>query len=395
MRTFPIEPQDDILSKRPDVVWMSPEVSIFGWGESLRIAAGFGPTRFARAETAFRDWVDAQGPSVDEGPGPVALASFTFDDRSAGSVLVVPEVAIVRNDHGWWAVESGARRFIDIVTSPPADGPPPDRPRYAGASIPDVHWMEAVADAIELIDEGAIEKVVLARDYALWSKTAFDPVRLLTRLGARFPECFVFQVDGLVGASPEQLILRRGRTVESRALAGSAPRSADPLEDEQIGKALLSSDKDRREHESAAASVGRVLGEICSRLEREPEPTLLRLANVQHLATRFSGRLGSELSAMQVAARLHPTAAVGGTPAPDAMQVIRRLERMDRGRYAGPVGWMDRHGDGCFAIALRCAEISGARARLFAGAGIVEGSLPESELEETRIKLLAMQSAFE
>jgi len=178
-------------------------------------------------------------------------------------------------------------------------------------------------------------------------------------------------------------------------LAGTAARSDDTDEDERLGKALLASDKDRREHESAAASVGRVLGGLCERLERQAEPDLLRLANVQHLATRFEGRLAGRNSALDIAGRLHPTAAVGGTPSDGAVEAIRRLEQMDRGRYAGPVGWMDGEGDGCFAIALRCAEISGARARLFAGAGIVDGSLPEAELEETRIKLLAMQSAFD
>ena len=395
IHTAEIDAPADPLAYRPDLVWMSPATSVFGWGEALRLAAGFGPGRFTRAEAGFSEWIArAEISSAGAERGPVAFSSFTFDERSAGSVLIVPAVTMVRRNDRWYLV-SVDDATLESVIHQPADPTPADRPRYAGASIPDVQWLESVAHAIELIGEGRAEKVVLARDYALWSKTPFDPIRLLSRLEDRFPDCHVFRVDGLVGASPELLVRRTGRNVESQTLAGSAARSDDQDEDERLGKQLLSSDKDLREHASAAASVGRVLGEICERLEREAEPSLLRLANVQHLATRFEGRLAQPMSAIEVADRLHPTAAVGGTPTPVAVEMIRQLEHMDRGRYAGPVGWMDSDGDGEFAIALRCAELSGARARLFAGAGIVEGSLPEAELEETRIKLLAMQSAFD
>lgn len=393
VESHPVDPPiTDPLDNRPDLVWMSPNRAVYGWGEALRLAAGFGPDRFRRVESGFAEWAARCTPTGDRPP--VAFASFTFDERSAGSVLVVPEAALVRDGDQWRAVTVG-NATLERVMHHPETSVAPDRPRFAGASIPDVQWLEAVAEAIELIERGEAEKVVLARDYALWSKTPFDPIRLLSRLEDRFPDCHVFRVDGLVGASPELLIRRTGRLISSQALAGSAPRSDDDAEDERLGKELLASDKDLREHASAAASVGRVLGELCEFLERDPAPSLVRLANVQHLGTRFSGRLAEPISALEVAGRLHPTAAVGGTPTVIAVDMIRRLERMDRGRYAGPVGVVDANGDGEFAIALRCAEISGARARLFAGAGIVDGSLPEAELEETRIKLLAMQSAFE
>ena len=396
IRTVEIAAPNDPLGHRPDLVWMSPTTSVFGWGEALRLAAGFGPGRFSRAERGFTEWVAAADVVSDTTErGPVAFSSFTFDERSAGSVLIAAAVTIVRRNDRWYLISVDDATFESVMQQPVAAPGSMDRPRYAGASIPDVQWLESVANAIDMISAGRAEKVVLARDYALWSKTPFDPIRLLTRLEARFPDCHVFRVDGLVGASPELLVRRAGRNVESHTLAGSAARADDPAEDERLGKQLLSSDKDLREHASAAASVGRVLGEICERLEREAEPSLLRLANVQHLATRFAGRLAHPMTAIDVAGRLHPTAAVGGTPTPVAVEMIRQLEHMDRGRYAGPVGWMDSQGDGEFAIALRCAELSGARARLFAGAGIVEGSLPEAELEETRIKLLAMQSAFD
>ncbi len=399
VRTIPTDAPIDLLGLRPDVVWMGPDTELFGWGRAHRVAAGFGPERFDRADESFRQWTESV--EIDDGvrrpgTGPVAFASFTFDERSAGSVLVVPEVIVGRSGPGWFVTTAGSiDPAVVLDRAPRATAAPSDRPRFAGASIPDVMWLESVAEAIDQIEEGTVSKVVLARDFALWSKQPFDPMHLAARLHERFPECFTFLVDGLVGASPELLLRKTDRTVESQSLAGSARRSDDAAEDERIGKELLASDKDRREHESAAASVGRVLGEVCDRLERDPEPALLRLANVQHLATRFSGTLAQRRPILDLVGRLHPTAAVGGTPTAQAIELIRQLEHMDRGRYAGPVGWLDAAGNGEFAIALRCAELSGARARLFAGAGIVEGSLPENELEETRIKLLAMQSAFE
>jgi menaquinone-specific isochorismate synthase len=178
-------------------------------------------------------------------------------------------------------------------------------------------------------------------------------------------------------------------------LAGSARRGDDASEDDLLGKELQASAKNQHEHALAAASVGRVLGEVCRRIDRPATPDILRLANVQHLATRFNGTLDQPRHVLDLVGALHPTAAVGGTPTGKAMDLIRRLEKMNRGRYAGPVGYFDVAGDGEFAIALRCAELAGARARLFAGSGLVTGSVPEEELEETRLKLRAMLSALE
>jgi menaquinone-specific isochorismate synthase len=197
----------------------------------------------------------------------------------------------------------------------------------------------------------------------------------------------------MVGATPELLARLQGDDVTSLVLAGSAPRGATPTEDQLRGEALLVSAKDRWEHELAVDSVRAVLQERCDRLEMEG-PGVLRLANVQHLATRLQGRLVGAKGIGDLIAALHPTAAVCGTPRQAALDRIRSLEQMDRGRYSGPVGWLDADGNGEFGIALRCAEVNGSRARLFAGAGVVAESLPEAELEETRLKLLAMQSAL-
>lgn len=398
IRTVEIDRPPGLLEHAPHVAWLHEDLAMVGWGEAARLDAGLGDGRFRRATESWDQLVEIV--DVDDevgrpGTGLIGFGSFSFDSRSSGSAIVIPSVLIGKAGTQWWLTtvdDADPARYLHPAGTGPAR---PDRARYAGASIPDVIWIEAVAEAVRRIDAGQIEKVVLARDLALWSKAPFDHRVVLQRLHERFPECFTFLVDGLVGASPELLVSRRDRRIESLALAGSARREADPEEDWLVGKALLSSDKDRREHEAAAASVGEALGAVCRSLERDSEPWLLRLANVQHLATRFLGELAERRSVIELAGRLHPTAAVGGTPTDRAVAVIQELEAMDRGRYAGPVGWVDHHGDGDWAIALRCAELSGARARLFAGAGIVAGSLPENELEETRLKLRAMIDVLE
>ena len=387
-----------LVEHDPPLAWISDDQTIIGFGEAFRISAGLGSERFDRARHAFLQWLD--GCQIDDrvdrtGTGPVAFASFTFDSRSPGSVLIVPEVAFGRTGGQWYVTTVGDADHSRYLTAREQPGVERDRPRFAGASIPDVAWVEAVAEAIERIRRGEARKVVLARDFALWSRTRFDTTRLMAKLIERFPHCFTFAVDGLIGASPELLVRTDGHAVSSVALAGTAARSHDPDIDDRLGAELLDSDKDRFEHLLAAESVERVLEEVTTSLSKDDTPTLRKLDNVQHLATAFDGVLAEPTSAMELAGMLHPTAAVGGDPTDAAIEMIRELEGMDRGRYAGPVGWMDRHGRGEFAIALRCAEISGARARLFTGAGIMADSLPENELEETRLKLGAMMSALE
>lgn len=393
-RTQPIPPLDDPLGREPDTVWMSPEMTLFGWGEAVRFQPGPGSDRIDRIRRRFSDVIEQATVESDldgEGPGPVVIASVSFAAETAGSVALIPEVVVGRRHDDWWMTSvNGAG-----LPRPSLDVPPHvDRARYAGSSVPDVLWLESAAEAVRQIKAGAIEKVVLARDYAVWSREPFHPPRLLRYLAGRFPRCHVFQVDGLIGASPELLVRRRGDRMESLVLAGSAPSFDDPGADRESGAQLLSSGKDRHEHELAVRSVTDALAPITTHLQAPGEPSLLRLDNIQHLATPVLATVSGGLDALALADSLHPTAAVGGTPTGAALELITRIEGMDRGRYAGPVGWMDGRGDGEFAIALRCAELSGARARLFAGAGIMAESLPEAELEETRIKLAAMMGAL-
>ncbi len=392
--TQAIGPLDDPLGRDPDTVWMSQQVSLWGWGEALRIQPGAGPDRFATAQVRFVDLTqtaDIADPEPAPGTGPVAFSSFTFADEASGSVMVVPRVVVGNRGDAWWLTT------VDDAGPPPAVSPPPetDRARYAGSSVPEVLWLEAVAEAVDRIRAGDLEKVVMARDFAVWSRQPFHPPRLLRHLATRFPSCHVFRVAGLIGASPELLVRRMGRRLDSLVLAGSAPVADDPHQDARARHGLLSSDKDQWEHRLAVTSVTDALAPRCDSLEVDEAPSILRLENVQHLATTIRARLVGDDDALTLAGSLHPTAAVGGTPTEAAVRLIRHLEGMDRGRYAGPVGWMGGSGDGEFAIALRCAELSGARARLFAGAGVVSGSRPEAELDETRLKLQAMMGALE
>jgi menaquinone-specific isochorismate synthase len=255
-----------------------------------------------------------------------------------------------------------------------------------------------VADAVAAIRAGGLRKVVLARDMFATAAEPIDARLLLRRLASRYPDCFTFACDGMVGATPELLVRRAGRQVSALVLGGTAPRGGDLAEDEALGSELLASAKNNEEHAYAVVSIRDALRPLCDALDVEARPALLKLPNLQHLGTRVRGTLtesGTPKSALALAAALHPPAAVCGTPTGAALELIRELEHMDRERYAGPVGWVDAEGNGEWGIALRCAQLSGRTARLFAGCGIVAGSDPGAELAETLVKFQPMRGALE
>ena len=400
VRTVRIDDPGDLLARLPStdpLAWIRHGDGLVGWGVAHRVDVGTGATRFADADQALRGWFDdaAIQREVDgPGTGPVAFASFTFDGNTAGSSMVIPHVIVGRRDGECWMTVVGDE---DVALPPAQPLPPPTRVRYAGATVSEVAWLEQVAKAARGVRSGALDKVVLARDLQVWAADPLDVRVLARRMVERFDGCWTFIHAGLVGATPELLVRRCGEGIESIVLAGSIGRAPDLDEDKRLGETLLASAKDQVEHRLAAASVVDGLASIpgIDRLSADPSPWLLRLANVQHLATRVTATLPGAVSALNLAGALHPTAAVCGTPRREAMDLIRGGEGMDRGRYSGPVGWVDADGNGEFGIAIRCADVSGTRARLFAGAGIVGESLPEMELEETRLKLRAMQSALE
>lgn len=382
--------------------WIRDGVGLVGWGAAARIDPGCGAGRF-KAAGAVVDRLDTarhDGPS--EVP-PTALAAFTFDADAAGSAVIVPEVLVRATSHGTFmtvavtdpdALDARWDRACDALRRADRRPPSDDRIRYAGASRSELEWLEAVAAAIEKLEHSVVDKVVLARDVHVWARADFDVWELAGRLAVTFPSCFTYVFDGLVGASPEMLVRRRGATVESVVLAGSARRGKGATDDARRGAALAESSKDLAEHDLAVASVAGPLGAVCSSVELEG-PSVMKLANVQHLATAVRGSLARDLTVLELAGMLHPTAAVGGTPRDTALDVIATLEKLDRARYSGVVGAVEAGGNGELAIALRCGEFEGARGRLFAGAGLVPGSVPEAELEETRLKLRAMEAVLE
>ena len=270
--------------------------------------------------------------------------------------------------------------------------------RWQEGSLPGPRWEQAVAEAVAAIKTGGLRKVVLARDVFGIAAEPIDARVLLRRLAARYPDCFTFACDGMIGATPELLVSREGHQVSALVLGGTLPRGADQAQDDALGAELLASAKNNEEHAYAVDSIREALQPLCEELEVEARPALLKFPNLQHLGTRVRGTLaggGTPKSALALAAAVHPPAAVCGTPTAAALDLIRELEHMDRERYAGPVGWIDAEGNGEWGIAIRCAQLSGRTARLFAGCGIVAGSEPAAELAETLVKLQPMRGALE
>jgi menaquinone-specific isochorismate synthase len=383
------------------LAWVRQGAGLVGWGEAARVTLPAGADRFADGEKWLRELID--GAQVDDevrrrGSGLVAFGSFTFDDASDGSVLIVPRAILGRDGTGnaWLTTitPDGETPWQPAPFDPPE---PPDIVSWHDGALSAPEWEQAVGEAVRRIKHsGSLRKVVLARDLYASANRPIDARALLDRLASRYPGCYTFACDGLVGATPELLISRDGWRVSSLVLAGTTPRGATPAEDSGLAAALLGSAKENEEHQYAAASLENALAPLCQAMYVAPHPALIRLPNLQHLGTRVRGTLTSiDRSALGLAAAVHPTAAVGGTPTDAAVELIRELESMDRERYAGPVGWVDADGNGEWGIALRCAQLDGTRARLVAGCGIVAGSDPAAELAETITKFRPMRTALE
>ncbi|MBB5954760.1 menaquinone-specific isochorismate synthase [Saccharothrix tamanrassetensis] len=372
------------------LAWVRDGSGLVGWGEAARFEVS-GPDRFAAADRWWREFtagLDVADELGVPGSGPVAFVSLAFADRPGRSVLVVPEVvAGVRNGDAW-------------VTTIGTGGSPEVRPvrrpstvRYSDGQLPVTAYREAVRAAVARMRAGELDKVVLAHDLVAVAEAPLDHRFLLAGLARRYPECWVYAVDGLIGATPELLLRRSGPVVDSRVLAGTTwPH--DGVSDDELAATLLSSGKNREEHEYAVRSLAETLRPFCTTMSVDG-PSVLRLPNVSHLSSDVIGTLHGSPSLLRLGAAVHPTAAVGGTPRADALAVIEELEGMDRGRYAGPVGWIDGNGDGELGVALRCAQVEGRTARLFAGCGLVAESDPDSEVREAHAKMLPFREALE
>jgi menaquinone-specific isochorismate synthase len=392
---------DDRLAQRPlldllpageTVAWVRRGQGLVGWGTAAQQEFR-GPERFSRAMSWWHDWVagaDIRDEVSLPGTGPVAFGSFAFDHRPGTSYVVVPRVLIGRRRGVTWLTTIGGESL------PPRTAPAaPAEVRWREGTLGESAWSEAVSRVVARIEAGELDKAVLARDLVAEVSGPLDERYLMEQMHLDYPQCWTFHVAGMVGATPELLVRREGTSVTSRVLAGTVRRTGGGSDD-AAAAALLASDKDLNEHAYAVASVADALATHCTDLTLPVGPEVLRLANVQHLVTDITASLADAAPALALAATLHPTAAVCGTPTERALRIIRSVEGMDRGRYAGPVGWFDRNGDGEFGIALRCGQVDRARSevRLFAGCGLVAGSTPEAELAESAAKFSAMRSAL-
>jgi menaquinone-specific isochorismate synthase len=398
VKTVKVPNPGDLLTRLPGPqasAWIHEGDGLVGWGEAARLTLPAGADRFAVAEEWLAALLEAADVTDDvslPGTGPVAFGSFTFDPASSGSVLIVPATIVARRGGvAWLTTISG-----DGVRPPVSSAAyPPDEVRWSDGSLSAPQWEQAVTAAVARIKADGLRKVVLARDLYASASADIDIRILLARLASRAPGCYTFACAGLVGATPELLISREGRDVSSLVLAGTMARGGSQADDDALSAALLASAKDAEEHRYSVDSVRDLLAPLCQELAVDPEPFLLRMADYQHLATKVTGVVAGDASALALAASLHPTAAICGTPTQTALEVIRALEGMDRGRYSGPVGWVDYRGNGEWGIALRCGMIEGNRARLFAGCGIVAGSQAHAELAETETKFRPMRRALE
>ena len=388
-----ISPLLDVVDRRSPLVFVRGGAGMAGIGEAARLEFS-GPSRMRDAAAAWREL--AGRATVDDevrvpGTGLIAFGSFAFDDESADtSVLIVPSIVIGRRDGVAWITRvDGA----ELPAGTPVGASV--RLRLREGELSAAGYADAVARAVDAIGAGDVSKVVLARDLVGQLPPEADLRLVAATLLTAYPDCYAFAVDGLIGASPETLVRSERGEVSARVLAGSAARGVDAVSDERAAHALATSPKDLDEHAFALRSLLLSLGPHATDVVTGEQPFTLKLPNLWHLASDVRGRLTDGSSSLDLIDSLHPTAAVAGTPTREALALIRELEPFDRGRYAGPVGWVGADGDGEWAIALRCAHVSPTgEVRAFAGAGVVAESVPEREVAETTMKFQPVVQAF-
>jgi len=394
-----LEPHDPLLFVRRGN-------GVAGIGEVARLEFT-GPDRIIRAAAAWREMVahaEIADPLGLPGTGLIAFGSFAFSEHSAAtSVLIIPTVVVGRHGDTEWVTR------ITSVSDQHAQGDngdapslPPKTPvgsrfsvEFGSGEMTPAAFEAAVDSALGRIANGAVSKVVLARDLIGTLPPGADLRVVLENLATGYPDCFTFAVNGFIGSSPETLVRVDHGSVSARVLAGSVGRGADSNADEDAAAGLASSTKDLDEHGYALRSVLAALGPHSSNLATSELPFTLKLPNLWHLASDVEGEITDGSSSLDLVAALHPTAAVAGSPTPIALDLIHELEPFDRGRYAGPVGWVGSNGDGEWAVALRCAHVSSnGRITAYAGSGIVTGSVSAQELAETKMKFRPIIEAF-
>jgi menaquinone-specific isochorismate synthase len=375
-----------------------------GRGEALRISSpGGDPAAAAHHAAEVLTSIESDDEVELPGTGPVAYGALPFV-RGGPCELIVPKLVAGKSDDGtrWLTTIGDADEPVpdldEILLGDGAARASSRQPReFSVTSLrPPEDWCDLVSRATKaLTDDPDFIKVVLAREVAVSTDVPIDRHGWLERLRSAYPGCHVISIDGLVGASPELLVSRSGDVVRSHPMAGTAPRGGDPTTDQRLAASLLASTKDRAEHQITIDMVHDTLLNWTSYIDYEAQPSVVPVANVQHLATLVEGRLSHPApSVLELVAALHPTPAVAGWPREQATAWIAEHEGMDRRRYAGTAGWADAQGNGTWAVSVRCAEVAGTDARVYAGNGIVADSDPATELAETRAKLQAMLSTL-
>jgi len=379
--------------------WIRSGDGLVGFGEYKKFIVT-GEDRFDRARAWWNDQLSEfkiNNNVHGSGTGPLLFASFAFDSSSP-SVLVIPEIVLGQKNGKSWITWIGDKNQpgLEKISNSSISG----EITWQDAAKDEEVWRQQVTKAITAIKDGLVEKVVLARDLTATSTKEIDARTLLQRLEIEYPSTWLFLVNGLVGATPELLVRLSKSLVTSRVLAGTIRKSGNEDRDLALAASLAKSSKDLEEHEYVVKSVADGLAPFCSSTNVPESPFVLHLANVMHLATDVTGVLNSsarQADVFTLIEQLHPSAAVCGTPTEVAKKYISQLEQMDRGRYSGPVGWIDAQGDGEIAIALRCGLLSEDRKsiRIFAGCGIVADSNPEKEFAESQSKLIPMRTALD
>jgi menaquinone-specific isochorismate synthase len=399
-----IRPLVPLVDPRNPLVFSRRGQGIAGVGEALRLEFS-GPNRMVDAASAWKRVAAAatvDDPIALPGTGLVAFGAFSFSDTSsATSVLIVPSVVIGRRDGISWITRISVTSDDSATKAMPAAAPlsTPIGAEYRislrpGALNP-AGYIDAVNTAVGRIRAGELSKTVLARDLVGRLPIGADLRLVVAELSLGYPDCWTFAVDGLIGSSPETLVRADHGTVSARVLAGSTARGADALADQEAAVALATSTKDQDEHQYALQSLLTSLRPHSRNVTTSELPFTLKLPNLWHLASDVEGTLTDGSTSLDLIAALHPTAAVAGTPTRSALELIAELEPFDRGRYAGPVGWVGADGDGEWAVALRCAEVSrDGDITAYAGAGIVAESDAEMELAETKMKFRPVVEAF-
>lgn len=384
----------DLLPDQNPITWVRNGEGLVGWGCYARKKVS-GPNRFQEARNWWHeqlDKFDINNPVHLPGTGPLLFTSFSFNPDEE-SELVIPEVIVgMRGNKSWitWIGDKPQPRIQSSLTNI-------QPPKINWVDNSTDLWREKVNLAISEIQKGRLDKVVLAREIIGHGESEIDPRFVLRNLANEYPATWVYSNNGLVGATPELLLRLSKSMVVSRILAGTISKTGDDDKDLALAASLARSSKDLEEHEYAVRSVADALSPFCSSTNVPDSPFVLHLANVMHLATDVSGALSESHNVVDLFAlieKLHPSAAVCGTPTEIAGAVINEIEGLKRGRYAGPIGWIDSHGDGEQGIALRCGLIDGTDIRAFAGCGIVSGSDAEKEIKESNAKFMPIKQAL-